>query len=172
MDHTSATPTRAKRPKQAKASREKIPASGPRDPPEAAPPQATAAAADDDAMDTAGGAAAPAAVVPSGTDAASFKEVTPGGNAFDQTGFSDKLNACKHVPQPALRGPAAATCGPTNAPPPYHRFVDEVVGPPISQQVSTLIVQAGRGRRAPLNCGGTQANPLPCFPLGDPGAAR
>lgn len=103
MDHTSATPTRAKRPKQAKASREKIPASGPRDPVETAPPQATAAAADD-AMDTAGGAAAPAAVVPSGTDAFSFIE---GANDGVDQGDSEaaKLNACKHVPQPALRGP-------------------------------------------------------------------
>ena len=112
MDHTSATPTRAKRPKQAKASREKIPASGPRDPVEAAPPQATAAAADNDAMDTAGGAAAPAAVVPSGTDAASFREAGNSGSVYDQTGFSAKLNACKHVPQPALRAPEPRLVGP------------------------------------------------------------
>jgi hypothetical protein len=109
MDHTSATPTRAKRPKQAKASREKIPASGPRDPAETAPPQATAAAADD-AMDTAGGAAAPAAVVPSGTDAASFIEGADDG--VDQSdAAAGKLNACKHVPQPALRGGAAGPGG-------------------------------------------------------------
>jgi hypothetical protein len=102
MDHTSATPTRAKRPKQAKASREKIPASGPRDPPETAPPRATAAAPaaalfddDDDAMDTAGGAA-PAATVPSGTDAASFDEAGSGGNAYDKDIEVNKaLNKCK-----------------------------------------------------------------------------
>lgn len=105
MDHTSATPTRAKRPKQTKASREKIPASGPRDPAEAAPPKATAAALlddDDDAMDTAGGAA-PAATVPSGTDAASFREgITSGSPAtfkdFDQSGtVAANLNKCKYV---------------------------------------------------------------------------
>lgn len=110
MDHTSATPTRAKRPKQTKASREKIPASGPRDPPEAAPPKATAAAPaaalldDDDAMDTAGGAA-PAATVPSGTDAASFREKiidNSSGSAvvvdFDQnTTVAANLNKCKYV---------------------------------------------------------------------------
>lgn len=104
MDHTSATPTRAKRPKQAKASREKIPATGPRDPPEAAPPRATAAAtpaaaapADDDAMDTAGGgAAAPAATVPSGTDAASFDEGGDGDGRLDQTEDANiALNKCK-----------------------------------------------------------------------------
>jgi len=104
MDHTSATPTRAKRPKQAKASREKIPASGPRDPPEAAPPKTTAAALlddDDDAMDTAGGAA-PAATVPSGTDAASFNELIPAGapagagTAHDADEETNKaLNKCK-----------------------------------------------------------------------------
>lgn len=100
MDHTSATPTRAKRPKQAKASREKIPASGPRDPVETAPPRATAApapaAAADDAMDTAGGAAAPAATVPSGTKAASFIEGGPGGDALDQSEDANvALNKCK-----------------------------------------------------------------------------
>ena len=99
MDHTSATPTRAKRPKQAKASREKIPPSGPRAPPEAAPPRATAAAApaDDDAMDTAGGAAAaPAATVPSGTDAASFDEGGDGDGRLDQTEDANiALNKCK-----------------------------------------------------------------------------
>ena len=95
MDHTSATPTRAKRPK-AKASREKIPASGPRDPVETAPPRATAAAADDDAMDTAGGAAAPAAVVPSGTDAASFNEGGDGVGRLDQSEkVNIDLNKCK-----------------------------------------------------------------------------
>jgi len=105
MDHTTATPTRAKRPKQTKASREKIPASGPRDPPEAAPPKATAAALldddDDDAMDTAGGAA-PAATVPSGTDAASLVELIPAGapagsgTAYDADVETNKaLNKCK-----------------------------------------------------------------------------
>ena len=98
MDHTSATPTRAKRPKQAKVSREKIPTSGPRDPAEAAPPRATAAAADD-AMDTAGGAA-PAATVPSGTDAASFTELIASGagvgSAHDaETKVNEALNKCK-----------------------------------------------------------------------------
>jgi hypothetical protein len=96
MDHTSTTPSRAKRPKPAKVSREKIPPSGPRDPPQAAPPRATAAALlddddDDDAMDTAGGAA-PAATVPSGTDAASFTTSSP----YDgKTEDNIALNKCK-----------------------------------------------------------------------------